>query len=104
MIINGVECEPYITADYRLMMEHADEILVGLELLMKAAKVNKGYIGIEDNKPAAIELFEQKTEGRSDIEIVPLSEDKCLHHQPSLSMSALLCKMWVRHSQFMRRL
>ena len=38
VIINGVECEPYITADYRLMMEHADEILVGLNLLMKAAK------------------------------------------------------------------
>ena len=74
VIINGVECEPYITADYRLMMEHADEILVGLELLMKAAKVNKGYIGIEDNKPAAIELFEQKTAGRSDIEIVPLAK------------------------------
>ena len=57
VIINGVECEPYITSDYRLMMEHADEILVGLKLLMKAAKVDKGYIGIEDNKPAAIELL-----------------------------------------------
>lgn len=60
VIINGVECEPYITADYRLMMEHADEILVGLNLLMKAAKVEKGYIGIEDNKPAAIKLFEER--------------------------------------------
>ena len=54
VIINGVECEPYITADYRLMMEHADEILVGLNLLMKAAKVEKGYIGIEDNKVDAV--------------------------------------------------
>ncbi|MBP7373679.1 MAG: electron transporter RnfC, partial [Prevotella sp.] len=51
VIINGVECEPYITADYRLMMEHANEILVGLQLLMKAAKVERGYIGIEENKP-----------------------------------------------------
>ena len=74
VIINGVECEPYITADYRLMMEHADEILVGLDLLMKAAKVTKGYIGIEDNKPAAIALFEQKTAGRNDVEIVPLAK------------------------------
>ena len=74
VIINGVECEPYITADYRLMMEHADEILVGLDLLMKAAKVNKGYIGIEDNKPAAISLFEQKTANRSDVDIVPLAK------------------------------
>ena len=60
VIINAVECEPYITADYRLMMEHADEILVGLELLMIAAKVTTGYIGIETNKPAAIELLTQK--------------------------------------------
>lgn len=72
VIINGVECEPYITADYRLMMEHADEILVGLELLMKAAKVEKGYIGIEENKPEAISLLEQKTAGQERIEIVPL--------------------------------
>lgn len=74
VIINGVECEPYITADYRLMMEHADEILVGLNLLMKAAKVEKGYIGIEDNKPAAIKLFEEKTANDSRIEIVPLAK------------------------------
>lgn len=74
VILNGVECEPYITSDYRLMMEHADEILVGLELLMKAVKVAKGYIGIEENKPNAIALFEKKTAGRDDIEIVPLAK------------------------------
>ena len=74
VIINAVECEPYITSDYRLMMEHADEILVGLNLLMKAAKVDKGYIGIETNKPKAIELFEQKTANDSRIEIVPLAQ------------------------------
>ncbi len=74
VIINGVECEPYITADYRLMMEHADEILVGTQLLMKAAKVDKGYIGIEDNKPEAIKLFQEKTAGMSNIEIVALEK------------------------------
>lgn len=74
VIINGVECEPYITSDYRLMMEHADEILVGLDLLMKAAKVDKGYIGIETNKPAAIRLLEQKTAADPRIEIVPLKQ------------------------------
>ena len=79
VIINAVECEPYITADYRLMMEHADEILVGLELLMKAAKVTKGYIGIETNKPAAIELMRQKLSSllsplSSQVEIVPLKQ------------------------------
>lgn len=74
VIINGVECEPYITADYRLMMEHADEIIVGLQLLMKGAKVDKGFIGIEENKPEAIKLLTEKTEGLSNIEIVPLAQ------------------------------
>lgn len=72
VIINAVECEPYITADYRLMLEHPKEILVGLELLMKAAKVSKGYIGIEENKPKAIQLLTEMVANRSDIEIVPL--------------------------------
>ena len=79
VIINAVECEPYITADYRLMMEHADEILVGLELLMKGAKVTRGYIGIETNKPQAIQLLTEKASaafGASgyDVEVVPLAQ------------------------------
>ena len=74
VILNGVECEPYITSDYRLMMEHADEILVGLDLLMKAAKVERGYIGIEDNKPEAIALFEKKTAADTRVEIVALEK------------------------------
>ena len=74
VILNGVECEPYITSDYRLMMEHADEILVGLDLLMKGAKVERGYIGIEDNKPEAIKFFEQKTANDPRIEIVALAK------------------------------
>ena len=74
VILNGVECEPYITSDYRLMMEHADEILVGLDLLMKAAKVERGYIGIEDNKPEAIALFEKKTASDPRVEIIALEK------------------------------
>ena len=79
VIINAVECEPYITADYRLMMEHADEILVGLELLMKGAKVNRGYIGIETNKPAAIALLTEKcsqvfSASAYQVEVVPLQQ------------------------------
>ena len=74
VILNGVECEPYITSDYRLMMEHADEILVGLNLLMKAAKVERGYIGVEDNKPEAIALFEEKTAADPRVEIVALEK------------------------------
>ncbi len=75
LIINAVECEPYITADYRLMMEHADEILVGVQLLMTAAKVDKGYIGIEENKPKAIALFETKVKNLNmDISVVALRQ------------------------------
>jgi electron transport complex protein RnfC len=74
VIINGVECEPYITSDYRLMMEHADEVIIGIELLMKAAKVGRGYIGIEENKPDAIRLFEDKTLSNPNIIIVPLAQ------------------------------
>ena len=79
VIINAVECEPYITADFRLMMEHADEILVGLELLMIGAKVTTGYIGIETNKPAAIELLTQKCVekfggSKYSVDVVPLKQ------------------------------
>lgn len=74
VIINAVECEPYITADYRLMMEHPDEIIEGLRILMKGAKVEKGYIGIETNKPAAIELLTQKVANDDSIEVVPLKQ------------------------------
>ena len=74
VILNGVECEPYITADYRLMIEHADEILVGLDLLMKAVGVEKGYIGIEENKPEAIALFSEKTTDDPRIVVVPLKQ------------------------------
>jgi electron transport complex protein RnfC len=72
VIINAVECEPYITSDNRLMLEHADEIIVGLQLLMKAAKVERGYIGIEENKPEAIVLLTEKASHDARIEIVPL--------------------------------
>lgn len=74
VIINGVECEPYITSDYRLMMEKADELIEGVKILMKGAKVERGYIGIEDNKPAAIKLFAEKLAGNDKIEVVPLAK------------------------------
>ena len=79
VIINAVECEPYITADYRLMLEKSDEILVGLELLMKAAEVTRGYIGIETNKPQAIELLADKCAKKFggsayEVEVVPLKQ------------------------------
>lgn len=72
VIINAVECEPYLTADHRLMLEHPEEILVGLQLIMKAVDVKKGYIGIENNKPDAIALMTEKAKDYEGIEIVPL--------------------------------
>lgn len=74
VIINGVECEPYITSDYRLMMEKADELIEGVKILMKGAKVERGYIGIEDNKPAAIKLLAEKLAGNDKLEVVPLAK------------------------------
>ncbi len=72
VIINAVECEPYLTADHRLMLEHPDEILVGVDLIMKAVDVTKGYVGIENNKPDAIKLMTEKAKQYPNIEIVPL--------------------------------
>lgn len=57
VIINGAECEPYLTRDYRYMLERPKEIINGLKLIMKALGVAKGAIGIEDNKPEAIEVM-----------------------------------------------
>lgn len=72
VIINAVECEPYLTADHRLMLEKPDEILVGVDLIMKAVGVTKGYIGIENNKPDAIALLTEKAKAYPQIEVVPL--------------------------------
>lgn len=74
IIINGVECEPYITSDYRLMMEHADEIIVGVQLLMKSVHVDKAYIGIEENKTKAIALMTEKAASDSRIKVIPLAQ------------------------------
>ena len=57
VIINGVECEPYLTADYRLMLEKPREIIEGSKIIMKALGVTQGYIGIEANKPEAVEIM-----------------------------------------------
>lgn len=72
VIINAVECEPYLTADHRLMLEHAEEILVGVDIIMKAVNVTKGYIGIENNKQDAIRLMTEKAKQYPGIEVVPL--------------------------------
>lgn len=65
VIINGAECEPYITCDDFVMKNKADEIVKGLELLVKAAGAQKGIIAIEDNKPHAIENIKEALKNRS---------------------------------------
>lgn len=72
VIINAVECEPYLTADHQLMLEHAEEVMVGVAILMKAVKVNKAFIGIENNKPDAIQLMTKVASSYAGIEVVPL--------------------------------
>ena len=74
LIINAVECEPYLTCDHQLMMEHSEEILVGISILMKALNVKRAIIGIENNKEDAIELFEKQIQKLSfnGIEVVAL--------------------------------
>ena len=57
LIINAAECEPYLTSDYRVMLEHAEEICVGVSILRKSLGVPNAYIGIENNKPEAIRVM-----------------------------------------------
>ncbi len=72
VILNGAECEPYLTADDRLMVENPEEVVFGLKVFMKALNVSKGYIGIEVNKPEAIEAIKKASKPYSDIEVVSL--------------------------------
>ncbi len=72
LIINGVECEPYLTADHRLMLEKPREIIVGVRILMRALGVSRAIIGIEDNKHDAIELFDEWLREDKQIEVQPL--------------------------------
>lgn len=75
LIINGAECEPYLTSDYRLMVEHGEEVLLGARIMMKALGVTKGFIGIEDNKPAAIAAMKKFTASSyPEIEVVSLKK------------------------------
>lgn len=72
LLINGVECEPYLTADHRLMLEKPKEIIVGIKILMKALGVEKAIIGIEDNKRDAVELFHELLKNEKGITVEAL--------------------------------
>ena len=73
LIINGVECEPYLTSDHRTMLERGEELLIGVEILKKALKVEKAIIGVENNKPDAIaHLKKLIAEKKFDVVVEPL--------------------------------
>jgi electron transport complex protein RnfC len=72
VILNGSECEPYLTGDYRLMLERPKEIIEGLKIFMKVLGVNRGFVGIEDNKPDAVKAMKEAAEGLGNIEVCAL--------------------------------
>ncbi len=72
LIINGVECEPYLTSDHRLMMEKGEQILIGTKILMIALSVTKAMIGIENNKPDVVEYLTELAKDYEGIEIYAL--------------------------------
>ncbi len=84
IIVNGAECEPYLTSDYRRMLEFSDELVKGLKVVLRLFPGAKGYFGIEDNKPEAIRLLTEKTAGEPDIEVrtlktkYPQGGERCL--------------------------
>ncbi len=69
VLLNGCECEPYLTADHQVLLNYADEVIFGLKAMMKAVSAPKGVIVIEDNKEDAIELLKAKTADIEGIEI-----------------------------------
>jgi electron transport complex protein RnfC len=72
VILNGCECEPYLTCDHRLMLERAEDALFGLKAIMRAVEAHRAFIGIEDNKPDAIQLMQEICAGEENIEVVVL--------------------------------
>lgn len=73
IIINGSECEPYLTSDYRLMLERSRDIIEGIAIVLRLFEKAKAIIGIEDNKPKAIDALSFECNGNSRINVMPLS-------------------------------
>ena len=69
LIINGVECEPYLTSDYRTMLERGEQLVVGTRILMRAIGVTKAVIGVEANKPDAVKHLQTILAGATDIKV-----------------------------------
>ena len=74
LIINAAECEPYLTSDYRVLVEMPEQVLIGASIMMKALNVTQGFVGIEENKPKAIEILSSYAAAYPQIKIVPLKK------------------------------
>lgn len=72
IIVNGAECEPYLTSDYRMMLEEPDKIVAGLKVILQLFPQARGVIAIENNKPEAIRVLQEKTAGEEKITVCPL--------------------------------
>lgn len=72
VILNGAECEPYLTIDHRVMLERPTDVVFGLKAIMKALSVKKGFIGVEDNKTDAIDALKKAVQNEPEIEVVAL--------------------------------
>jgi len=72
LLINGVECEPYLTSDHRLMLEYGEEMMVGISILMRVLNVRKAMIGIENNKADAVYHLKDIASTFTGIEVFPL--------------------------------
>ncbi len=73
IIINGSECEPYLTSDYRLMVERSKDIIEGISIVLRLFEKSEAIIGIEDNKPKAIDALSFECNGNNRINVMPLS-------------------------------
>lgn len=69
LVLNGAECEPYLTVDHRMMLERPDAVVYGMKALMKAIGARKGIIAIEDNKPDAVKVMEESVLSEEGIEV-----------------------------------
>lgn len=84
IIVNAAECEPYLTSDYRRILEETDKLIDGLKIVLQIFKQAKGYIAVEDNKPDAIKLLTERTASEERIEVktlktkYPQGGERCL--------------------------
>ena len=83
ILVNGAECEPYLTSDYRRMLEEPEKIVAGLQVILKVFPKAKGCICIEDNKPDCIRTMEECAKGDSRIEVKTL--------KPSIPRALSVC-------------